>query len=286
MARLFSGHERTWRDYRYVYPVVSRRSRGLSIGINLNVDGACNFDCVYCQVARPTGRPGEVDLDRLADELSTMVEAVVRGAIWSDPAFGATPIEMRRFNDIAFSGDGEPTAHPAFGEACRLAAEARERFGLTTTRLVLITNATRLDRPEVMRSLAMLDGNGGEVWAKLDAGTDAYFQAVDRPRGGITLDRVVANIAMAARRRPLVIQTMWLAMDGQGPGDGEFEAYLDRLAEVRAAGGTIDRVQFYTVARPPTEARVRPLSAQRLDAMAERLGRRFPDLDVATFPAK
>lgn len=280
---LFRDHGRSWRAFQYVYPVISRRSGGLSVGINLNIDAACNFDCVYCQVERPTGRRGAVDIETLRGELTTMIDLVVTGAIWSDERLGRTPIEMRRFNDIAFSGDGEPTAHPAFAEACDLVAELREQFTLSTTKVVLITNATRLDRPDVMRCLATLDGNGGEVWAKLDAGTDAYFQQVDRPRGGITLNRIIRQIAHAARRRPVVIQSMWLRYDGQAPSEAEFEAYLDRLGEVRQAGGVIDRVQLYTVVRQPAESFVQPLEASALEALADRVRRRFADVGCQAF---
>ena len=45
-------HPRTHAGNRYVYPVISRRAGGLSIGINLSADKLCNFHCIYCQVDR------------------------------------------------------------------------------------------------------------------------------------------------------------------------------------------------------------------------------------------
>src|ERR1041384_5902109 len=60
---LFTQHSRSWRENRYVYPVVSRRSKGLSIGVNLNPDKVCNFDCIYCCVDRKTP-PVWRDVDR------------------------------------------------------------------------------------------------------------------------------------------------------------------------------------------------------------------------------
>ncbi len=108
-GRLYTQHARRWASFDYVYPVISRRSRGLSVGVNLNVDAACNFDCIYCQVDR-TNPPRRRDVDpaQLRDELAAMIQTATTGAIWSDPAFADTPLALRRFADIAFSGDSLP----------------------------------------------------------------------------------------------------------------------------------------------------------------------------------
>src|SRR6059058_3249077 len=112
---LFTQHSRSWQRNRYVYPVVSRRSKGLSIGVNLNPDKICNFDCVYCQVDRTTpGGDRDVDLPRLRVELAAMLDAVTTGQLFRHERFRQTPQHLRRLNDIAFSGDGEPTTCPQF----------------------------------------------------------------------------------------------------------------------------------------------------------------------------
>src|SRR5688572_3220723 len=130
MTVLFTQHPRSWRDNRFVYPVISRRSQGLSIGINLNPDQGCNFDCVYCSVDR-TQPPAvrDVDLVAVRAELDHLLSLAVSGAIWEEAPFDRTPPELRRLNDVAFSGDGEPTSYPAFAEACRLAAELIQWHG-------------------------------------------------------------------------------------------------------------------------------------------------------------
>ena len=284
LRRLAADHARRWRAFDYVYPVVSRRSRGLSVGINLNVDAACNFDCVYCQVDR-SGPPArrDVDLDQIQGELDHLLMLATSGAIWSDERFAETPIAYRRINDIAFSGDGEPTACPRFADACRIVVDLRERYAMSTTKIVLITNATRLNRPEVAKALAMLDAHMGEVWAKLDAGTQAYFEAIDRPRGGVRLEDVVANIAEAGRTRDLVIQSMFCRWRGEPMPDAEFEAYVGRLRQLLDAGCRIDRVQMYTVARRTAEADVAPLTDTQMNALAGRLRERMPGLACEAF---
>ncbi len=289
VQRLVADHDRHWRSFDYVYPVISRRSRGLSVGINLNIDTACNFDCIYCQVDRTAPPPRrDVDLDQVRRELESMIRLVTSGRIWADDKFQSTPLELRRFNDIAFSGDGEPTAYPQFSDAVRLAAALKHRHRLATTKLVLITNATLLERPHVREALVELDRNDGEIWAKLDAGTERYFQLVDRPGKGIHLKRVLDNIAAAGRERAIVIQTMWL-QPPPGRQDAshhdEFEAYLERLDALVAGGCRIRQVQLYTVARAPAEAAVRAVSAEELQELGARLRRRLPGVDCQTYPA-
>src|SRR6516162_6780926 len=113
-------HRRDFENNRYVYAVVSRRSKGVSIGLNLNPDKICNFDCVYCQVDRRTpATVRDVDVPRLLDELEGMLDLVVSGELFEIERFAQTPPALRRLNDIAFSGDGEPTTCPEFLEIVR-----------------------------------------------------------------------------------------------------------------------------------------------------------------------
>ncbi len=261
-------HSRDWRGNLYVYPVISRRSGGLSIGVNLNPDAACNFDCIYCQVDRSRDpRVREVDLAILEAELSGMIALAVGGRLYDDEALRSVPHELRGVRDIAFSGDGEPTTCKVFGESVELAGRLKHEAGLDQAKLVLITDACYLTRPNVAAALAVLDGHNGEVWAKLDAGTEDYFRLINRPNFPLT--HVVENITAAAQVRPIVIQSMFLACDGRGPDRAEIEAYVGRLGEITAGGGRIACVQVYTVARRPADSRVTPLSNDEVDAIVE-----------------
>src|SRR5262249_23531099 len=160
----------------------SRRSRGISIGINLNPDAACNFDCIYCQVDRTQPpRVREVVLPRLHAELHAMLAHAAGGGLRAQPEVKGTPAEHRKPAEIAFSGDGEPTACAVFAEAASVAAHMKRRFTLNSVKLVLITDACYLTRPEVQKGLEVLDSNQGEIWAKLDAGTEEYFRRINKP---------------------------------------------------------------------------------------------------------
>ncbi len=160
---------------RYVYAVLSRRARGLSIGVNLNPDKVCNFDCPYCQVDRQTPcSPADIDVAVLAAELETLLDHARSGTLWRRPLFATTPPALRRVADLAFAGDGEPTTPREFPAAARASRDLLDRSDLDIP-LRLLTNATMLDRPRVRAALAYFD----ELWCKLDAGTEEHFHRVD-----------------------------------------------------------------------------------------------------------
>ncbi len=261
-------HRRTFEENLYVYAVVSRRSKGVSIGLNLNPDKVCNFDCIYCQVDRTTPPiTRDLDVDRLMAELEAMIALVQSGELFEMERFSETPAPLRRLNDLAFSGDGEPTTAREFPEVLRRVAELKRRPALAGVKLVLITNATMFQRPAVAKALEVLDENQGEIWAKLEAGTEDYYRLVDRTT--IPFRQVLDNITQAAKRRPLVIQALFMRVHDQPPTQAELEAFCERLKEILAAGGKIKLVQVYTVARLPAESYVAPLSNAEVDAIVE-----------------
>lgn len=263
-------HRRSYQEFLYVYPVISRRSRGVSIGINLNPDKICNFDCVYCEVDRNTlPRTRKVDLVVLEQELASMIKIYQSQELFQHEPFSSAPINWRRLNDIAFSGDGEPTTYPHFDQAVEIAWKARERFHLSEVKLVLITDAACLDRPVVKRGIERMVCGSHEIWAKLDAGTPAYFKLVNRT--AISLDRIVKNITDTARQFPAWIQTLFLQIHGKPPSDEEITAYIHQLMTIQKNGGKILGIQIYTVARPTPEIWATALTNQELDAIASRV---------------
>jgi len=260
-------HPRQFEQNRFVYPVLSRRSRGISIGVNLNPDKICNFDCIYCQVDRRSESETRfVETEQLFGELNAMLDYCATGEIFRDPRFENVPPDLQRVNDIAFSGDGEPTTYRNFDTLIEQVAERKRAHGLDDVKMVLITNASMFHRPVVQRGLEILDANNGEIWAKLEAGTEEYFRLVDRTR--IPFQQILDNITAAAQLRPLVIQSLFMRVNGEPPSEQEFDAYLDRLEEIQAAGGQLRLVQVYTVARRPAESFVQPLTNSEVDAMA------------------
>ena len=268
LLRAYREHDRSYRDLKFVYPVVSRRAGGVSIGINLSPHKKCNFDCLYCQVDRSTeGEKIEFSTEKLHQELRVMLMLVNSGALFKDPHFADIPPELRTLKDIAMSGDGEPTAESCFKAICELLAAMRTQGEVGEAKFVVITNATRFHKPEVQQGLEILMAHGGELWGKLDAGTEEYYQKVDR--SSVSLDRVIANLILVAQRWPIVIQTLFCEIEGEGPADSEVLAYAQRLKNIVEAGGQIKEVQLHTVARDPANHKVEALPKSALEAMAE-----------------
>jgi len=266
-------HRRSHAEFNYVYPVISRRSRGVSIGVNLNPDKKCNFDCIYCEVDHmATPRSQNVDIDQLGQELRAILQSYEDGSLFAREPFASVPKAWRRLNDIAFSGEGEPTTCPLFEEAVKEVVDVRELLGLDTVKLILITNAAGLRLPNVQRGIRRMQEGAHEIWAKLDAGTTEAYRAINRTR--VPYSRILKNITITACWCPLFIQSLFLRRDGKPPGDDEIFAYADRLIEIGVRGGKILGLQLYTLARPAPTNRVTALSDDELNRIAAMIHKR------------
>lgn len=275
-------HTRHFSDFTFVYPVISRRSKGLSIGVNLNPDKVCNFDCIYCEVDRRIpGAVTEVDLRQMKDELTAMVRFAKDGGLAKEPKFDEVPWLTREVKDIAFSGDGEPTMIHNFAECVETVVEVQQSEGLDETKIVLITDAAGLDKADVKRGLKLMDTHHGEIWGKLDAGTEDYYREVNR--SNVKFDRILSNLLETARARPIIIQSLFLKVHGQAMPAAELDAYCGRLNDLTESGGQISEVHLYTIARPTPEAFATKLELAELENMAAAV-REQTGLTVAVFP--
>ena len=261
------GCPRDFLDNRFVYVVVSARARGLSVGVNMNPDKQCNFDCVYCEVNRQDPpREARLDVGVMATELNRTLEFVCSGSLRERPWFHALPDEMLQLRHVAFSGDGEPTFAPNFAEAVQSVVHVRALGGFPFFKMVLITNATGLDQPQVQQGLKFFT-KSDEVWAKLDGGTEAYLNKVDRPNAH--LEKILANILLVARQRPVVIQSLFPAINGEEPPLEEIEQYAQRLNELKIRGAQIPLVQIYSATRPTPNSGCGHLPLKTLSRIAQ-----------------
>ena len=250
-----SDHSRDSAGMTYVYPVVSRRARGVSIGINLNPNNACNWRCIYCQVpGLVRGAAPAIDLILLEAELRQVLDDVLRG----DFMTRRVPAAARRLADVAFSGNGEPTSAAEFSAAVELGQQVLEDHGLLDrVKLRLITNGSLLDRRQVQDGIARLGHHEGEVWFKLDAGDAAGMARINSVRQRPEL--VVRRLRACAGLCSTWVQTCCFALDGEPPTDPELQAWLQLLA---AARDVVAGVHLYGLARPSQQ-----LEAPRLSAL-------------------
>ncbi|CAK0780558.1 conserved hypothetical protein [Gammaproteobacteria bacterium] len=266
-----TDHRRDRAGLIYVYPVVSRRSGGLSIGINLNSNNACNWRCVYCQVPALTrGTAPDIDRILLEEELCGLLEDILHGDFYVRYSL---PEEQRTIRDIAISGNGEPTSCREFDIVIDIIGRVCTKFALCSSiRRVLITNGSLITRPAVQCGLVHWAKLGGEVWFKLDSALEEGIRRINNVR--LSPATVLRHLESCARRCPTWIQTSLFVFDGEPPSAMEQQAYLDFLAEARRRGIPIDGVLLYGLARPSMQAeapRLSALSGGWLEAMGQRV---------------
>ena len=259
-----SDHSRDSAGMTYVYPVVSRRAGGVSVGINLNVNNACNWACVYCQVPHLTrGGPPPVDLGLLEHELTRFL----RDATVGDFLAKNVPPDSRRLVDVAFSGNGEPTSAPEFAPAVECVGAVLQKFGLLPgLKIRLITNGSLLHRPLVQQGIARIGELGGEIWFKVDRATLAGIEAVNSVR--LAPKKVRESLLACAQLAPTWVQTCYFALDGEEASPAERSAYLELLESV---SDKIKGVHLYGLARPsmqPAASRLSNLSLENFQRFA------------------
>ncbi len=260
-------HSRDSAGLNYVYPVVSRRAGGVSVGINLNVNNACNWACVYCQVPDLTrGGPPPIDLAQLESELRGFLQQATSGDFLARIA----PPEARRLMDVAFSGNGEPTSAAEFSDAVVVVENVLRDFALLEQlKIRLITNGSLLHRPKVRQGIARIGALNGEVWFKIDRASAAGIARVNGVR--LTPARIRAALLDCARLAPTWVQTCYFAIDGAEASEAEQLAYLAFIEAVRQK---IKGVHLYGLARPslqPGAEQLSNLPQQTLQRFASRI---------------
>ena len=258
------NHDRDASQMTYVYPVVSRRACGVSVGINLNPNNACNWRCIYCQVPDlKRGAAPTIDLKRLESELTQLLSDILQGDFMQK----RVPEGARRLNDIAISGNGEPTSAAAFPEVVQVIGRVMKRFDLINKiKLVLITNGSLIMRPPVQLGLKRMAKLKGEVWYKLDAATRDGMAHINNTRQ--SLKKTAEHLSSAANLCPTRVQTCVFAQNGVAPTAADQQAYVDFLAGLMGQGVRLKGVLLYGIARPSLQPEAPHLSALPPDWMA------------------
>jgi len=267
-----TNHNRDVSGLRYIYPVVSRRAGGVSIGINLNINNACNWRCIYCSVPNLTrGTPPAIELDVLEHELRFFLTDVLHGDFMQRHVAEAD----RYLKDVAFSGNGEPTSAKEFPQVVVLVEKILCEFNLlgpdqaNPIKIRLITNGSMMDKQSVLDSTRHLAHCNGEVWFKLDAGTKEGIARVNDVN--LNPQSHIQRLKKCVEVCPTFIQTCMFALDGQPPPESDISAYLVLIDQVKEI---IQGVHLYGIARPSmqTEAeRLSRLPPEWLETMAHRI---------------
>ena len=263
-------HDRDAAGLTHVYPVVSRRAGGVSIGINLNPNNACDWRCAYCQVPGLTrGSAPEIDLRLLEGELRGFLDEILRG----DFMGRYVPEDCRRVCDLAISGNGEPTSSRQFDIIVELIGRVMRDVGLAgVVPLVLISNGSYVRKPYVQKALRGMAALGVEVWFKVDSVTEAGTGRIN----GVHLSEpeIRAMLMACAGCCPTWIQTCVVAWDGAPPDESEQTVYLGFLERLVADRVPLLGVRLYGLARPALQAESVHVSRLSEDWMKD-FGRRI-----------
>jgi wyosine [tRNA(Phe)-imidazoG37] synthetase (radical SAM superfamily) len=274
------GSARDFLENRFVYLLISERAGGLSVGVNMNPDKRCDFDCLYCEVdRRHRSLQPVLEVEVMAAELQQTLLNIHDGTLASHPRYALLAPELRVLRHVTLSGDGEPTLCPQFKEAVEVVAHVRATGRVPFFKLVLLTNASGVHRDEVQAGLRMLTRED-EVWVKLDGGTEDYLRRVNRTR--LPLQQVMNNILMLATQRSVVIQSLFPAIDGAEPSAEEIRQYALRLKELKEAGAQISLVQVYSATRPIVHPECSHLPLKTLSRIAHTV-RTLTRLDTEVF---
>ena len=230
-------------------PVHSRRL-GLSLGINLMpADGKmCSFDCIYCECGLNAERRPASPRPTVA-EVATALEARLQAMT----AGGRLP------DVLTFAGNGEPTLHPDFAAIIGETRRLRDSY-CPGARISVLSNATRVTRPDVHAALMLVDNN----IQKLDTVSIDIIRQMDRPAPGYDLEAIID--ALQAFGGHVIIQTMFLTGSIDNTADRYVAPWIDALRRIRP-----ESVMVYTIDRPTPDRTLRKASPDVIDAIAERV---------------
>ncbi len=257
------SHSRESAGLTYVYPVISRRAGGISVGINLNPNNACNWRCIYCQVPNlQRGASPAIDLVKLEQELHTFLHELLFGNFMQE----RIPPEARAIKDIALSGNGEPTSAREFEQVIEIITRVKTDFPLPDTlKLVLITNGSLIHKTYVQNGLRQMAKFNGEIWYKLDSVTQTGRQRINHTR--TSLQRMYKNLQIAASLCPTWLQTCTFKLNSAYPDNTEIDAYIYFIRMLLQEGTPIQGILLYTLARPVLQPEAINLSKADADWM-------------------
>ena len=236
-------------------PIRSRRL-GVSLGVNLSPnDGkVCSFDCVYCEAGYnsqgvgTTGLPKREDVSR---ELEAKLLAMKQAG--------------EQLDVITFSGNGEPTLHPHFGEIIDDTIALRDKY-FPKVKISVLSNSTRLGNEKVVAALRKVDNN----ILKLDSAITSTMRLIDQPTSpSFTSEGVVNELVQFSGQ--CVVQTMFL----RGEHDGkkidnttpqEVEALIEAYKRISPR-----QVMIYSIDRKTPEQQLEKVTREELEVIAAKI---------------
>ncbi len=240
----FSDHSRVFKNYTYVYPVLSRRSQGISLGINLNINNACNWRCIYCQVdGLVRGKPNDIALDKLEYELDQIISLVFN----TDFLIEYAPTGLQRLNDICISGNGESTLSNNFLAVVKIIAKLRTKYNITDkVKTILITNGSEFEQQDIQKSVTIISENSGEIWFKIDSADTRGINLINQVN--LSPESIAKKLNIASSLCKTYIQTCMFKIQNNNPTNENINNYIHFIKQFK---DKIAGILLYSVARNP-----------------------------------
>ena len=230
-------------EKKYFYGPVPSRRLGRSYGVDIVPFKVCTLDCVYCQLGKTTDRtikrkdygPIEPILAELRETLAEGLEA----------------------DFITIAGSGEPTLNSRLGELIDGIKK------ITDIPVAILTNGTLLYKEDVRADCA----NADLLMPSLDAGDEQTFQRINQPHNDISIENVISGLYAF---RDEFAGRIWLEVffvEGLNTDAEQIAKIRDAIELIRP-----DKIQLNTAVRPTAEADIMKLDAEKLQAIAARLG--------------
>ena len=238
-----------------IFGPVSSRRLGVSLGVNLLPTDYkfCTFDCIYCECGWTKKTNKKVVLPT-QKEIQERLESVLK----------ERKENQLSIDSITFAGNGEPTLHPDFSEIIDDTIRLRNLY-FPNALITVLSNASLIHNTKIIKALLKVDKN----ILKLDAGTEATFQAINQPNGNLILDDVVNYLKKFQGK--LIIQTLFVQGYNQHQGidnttEKEVAAWLELLKKIKP-----ESVILYPIERETPENSIRKVNAQILNAIAKKV---------------
>ena len=244
-----------------IYGPIHSRRLGMSLGINLmpNDGKICSFDCLYCEAgfnAQGAGKDGLPSRETVKKQLRHTLNEMKQAG--------------QTLDVITFSGNGEPTLHPAFKKIVEDVLRLRTEF-FPNAKVSVLSNSTMAGKKPVADALAKVDNN----ILKLDSAIPHTFIAINRPTSPNCLpEGVIADLKQF--KGQCVVQTIMIRGEYDGKHfdnttDEELDALLKAYQEIQPR-----EVMLYSIDRKTPAENLEKISKEEL----ERIAKRFRDKGI------
>jgi wyosine [tRNA(Phe)-imidazoG37] synthetase (radical SAM superfamily) len=204
-------------------PIKSRRL-GNSLGVNLlpKFGKWCSFDCIYCECG--WNKDGKKDTtlptkEEVFEAMSTRLHEL---------SAEGTPVDT-----ITFSGNGEPTMHPAFAQIIDFTLQLRDKL-YPSAKVSVLTNASQLGKKEVRDALQKIDN----PILKIDSPLEHLVEAINIPNAAYKLKDAIENIKLFNHN--FILQTMFLKGVENGVEIDDFSKLYDMETVIKDGIGYSD----------------------------------------------